>query len=377
MLPTVVVIFLFILAGIRLLAAAARWRAPRGKPVESGGETLEVRIYRGKQKSVEMALLSIGMPGSLRFQLRRETWIDRFFKRLGVAREPQFRNPAFDRQWYANSEDVGLLSALQSSSVLRERFDELLRTGAIDEIACAQRRLWAYSSGYDSRHKLSDDELSAEIARELHAPFRALREELQKIPDRGVEAGLETHRLRRRFSFVILGVILAGGAGFVYQWFNADHQVARTMILRASALTTIVVGACLVAALFKWLRGRAITHEVLLDILVAAVPMTWLAATGGFLFLNRELDDGAPRRVIVPIASIYSTGQKDTDYYLEVPGWPDPRGSRIAELRRREFELVQQRGCAGVLWREGGLGDGWIEEYFLPSAADCNPGVEK
>jgi hypothetical protein len=183
--------------------------------------------------------------------------------------------------------------------------------------------------------------------------------------------------IRHRFTLAILVCFLAGGVGFVYQWFHVDHQVARHAILRASAWTTAAVGAGFLAALFTTLRGTSITHDVLLDILLAAVPTTWLATTSGFLFLNQAFDPGPARSVIVPIAATYSTGQRDTDYYLEVPRWPDEHGMRKVELRRREYELMRRRRCIGVLWREGRLGDGWVQEYRLPTPADCQPGVEK
>lgn len=186
-----------------------------------------------------------------------------------------------------------------------------------------------------------------------------------------------TPGIRHWFSLAILACFLAGGLGFVYQWFHVDHQVARHTILRASAWTTAAVTTGFLVASFTALRGTSITHPVLLDILLAAVPTSWLATTGGFLFLNQAFDAGPPRSVIIPVVTAYSTGRMDTDYYLEVPGWPDEHGMRKVELRRREFELVQQRGCVNVLWREGRLGDGWVQEYRLPAPADCQPGVKK
>jgi hypothetical protein len=377
-LPTFVVGILMMIALVRLAGAVGRWHPPRGKPVASDGEEVSVCIDRGKRKAVDRVSISIDMPGSLRFAIRRENRIDRFFKRLGVAREPQTRDESFDDRLYVECEDTALLRALESSPALRQRFDELVNSGKAGPVFCAKGRLWAYSRGYEAQRKLSDGELAALIVRDLHPALIAMRDELrQQVPGGGAETGAGTPGIRRRFTLAILACFLAGGLGFVYQWFHVDYQVARYTILRASVWTTAAVGTGFLVALFTALRGTSITHDVLLDILLAAVPTSWLATTSGFLFINQTFDPGPPRSVIIPIATTYSTGQKDTDYYLEVPRWPDEHGMRKVELRRREFELVQQRSCVNVLWREGRLGDGWVQEYRLPAPADCQPGVEK
>jgi len=376
-LPTFAVGILLAIAFGRLAGAVGRWHPPRGKPVDSDGERVSVHIDRRKGKAVEQVSIAVDMPGSLRFAMRRENRIDHFFKRLGIAREPQTRDESFDNRLYVECEDAALLNALESRPALRQHFDDLLGSGKAGAVFCAKGQLWVYSRGYEAQRKLPDGELAALIARDLHPALRALRDELRRVPGGGVGAGEGTPGIRRRFTLAILACFLAGGLGFVYQWFHVDHQVVRYTILRASAWTTAAIGAGFLVALFTALRGTSITHYVLLDILLAAVPTSWLATTSGFLFLNQAFDPGPARRVIIPIATVYSTGQKDTDYYLEVPGWPDEHGMRKVELRRREFELLQQRRCVDVLWREGRLGDGWVQEYRLPAPADCQPGVEK
>jgi hypothetical protein len=364
------------LAAWRVFVMYWRGRPPGGDEIVQDGESVFVHIDRGKHKVIHGVSASIAIPDDLRFTLNREGPLDRIAKNFGIARELQTSDVPFDGRVYIASEDPALHDALSLRRNLRNQIFDLMRDA--EEVGAADRRLWVRTGGYEDCRDDEDDVLTRQIVSNLLPSLRVLRASLVNVGGGGTEDSRDfTRAVRRWLSLAIATCVAAGIIGwFVYDQRQA-HEIVNHAVWRASLWTTCGVFATFLLALFTTLGATAFTHRVLLDVLIAAVPGALLAALGGAIYVNQASDESAPRWISVPIEKSYiTTSKKRETYHLVVRYWPDPSGDRHVTLSSEEYSLVQSRACVDVAWREGRLGDGWIEAFRASATQSCE-GVER
>jgi len=100
----------------------SRWR---GIPKDMDGVNYEYKLkkYRtpGLSDMVPAAptRIAVKAPELYDFEFKRETWVDRFFKWLGLSRKYQVGRSNFDDAIYIASDDSGLCRALMMDQLLR------------------------------------------------------------------------------------------------------------------------------------------------------------------------------------------------------------------------------------------------------------------
>jgi len=281
---------LLFLVAMRIAMSARRLSSGDFEGFSWQGQSIAARFWRTKRK-IKGLTLRIPIPDKLRFVLRGETGLDRFARGLGIASEWQTGDTGFDAKVFILSEDVAFNQALSRDRELRELAGNLLGEIRDSSIECRDGMLYL---GF-SVEGLEDDNvanLGSHFADQLALLVR-LRDGLQRIR----AAAWTDERdpaLARKAWLVGISVALgiAGIAALAFDLGVDRHQVVRANIpILATWITVGVIGSLLLTT-FAWLKSTPHTHAVLLDILLAAAPGCWAAASGSATVYNEKFDQG-------------------------------------------------------------------------------------
>lgn len=362
---------------IRLLGMGSRWRIWRGKSVSLEAETVHASVTRDKHGSVSGVRVTVDTPNRFRFALRPETSLDRLGKRLGVVREWQTGDDAFDSGTFIASEDWALLEAMSADRDLRSAISELLRLHAGASLECANGRLSFACQPAGVDRNASDELLREQFARQIHPALSKLRERLARIVVGDWDADRDP-ALRRR---AILGgiTLVLGVTGLIGALVGSSldrFQVVRAAISYFGWYATAAIGGAMLLAVILWFRRTPHTHSVLLDVLLVALPGAWLTADASLTWYNQKYDAAAVVRWPVIVESVHTSRHKGTtSYHLRLDLWPDSRGDRNVKLREEEYRVLGPGKCVIAKWHPGRLGDGWISGFVPASETDCDRGA--
>jgi hypothetical protein len=363
---------------LRLVWMLGRWLLRRGKTLSFAGEPVRVNVSRNKHGGVSGVRVTLEIADRLRFSLLPEDLLDRWAKSFGIVREWQTGDTPFDDRVFIVSEDAVLLETLSVDRELRELVARLLAEQRGVALFCDRGNLWVDCAPSESLKDASDELLREQFARSLCPTLVRLRERLLRIATSDWQP--ERDLARRRQGWLSGAAGLCAVAGISAFFLNAgtdSYQVVREMISRYTLFATLSTGAALLVALALWLRATPLTHRVLFDVLLAAIPGAWFAASGALGWYNRHYDVSSPERRSVRVEQTYETIHRSrTSYHLVVAAWPDVRGQREVLVNPDEYRLMTPGGCVDVVWHRGRLGDGWISEYNRSESNRCDGGVE-
>ena len=358
------------------------WRSEGREPAQGRRVACEYRVRSSfHRKSVSKVAVALVVPDRFRFRIQRETWFDRFAKRLGIAHEWQTHDPKLDSRLFVVSDDRILLEALSRSERL---CNALLDLGSSNRwvLGCSHGRLWIEIWGSwsfdptgggphdpDPRDRggpTTPRTVAAAVAQQVVERLERIRDELATVaadlwqPKR--DPGI-------RYQNALLAITLCMGlAGIVALCLRLERGMPRQIVLEAIVtrgvwITALSTGALCLLAL-ALLIGRSRTHRVLLEILLVVAPSSWFVSTSLATWQNQHYDTNPPvvheLRVIEKNAGIPWRRHAFRRYRLTVEGWPDVRADRVLEVGPDLFDSVWPQACLRVTWHQGYLGDPWI-----------------
>lgn len=347
-----------------------RWNRPwdgargaiRGTPCLSR----YVRVKGGTQR------LQVGfeVPLCFRFELKRETWADRFFKWVGLSVEKQFGQAGFDRLVYVASNDEHLINRVADSAELRQAAQQLFlvdtRGCRIRRVHCAHGHLWV-DIGRGTLFNRKDDETRLErCAVRLLPHLQRIAQELKASRPQIVGA---PERDRFLFRAVVLLSLSSGlainGLIFLFRALVIDNRF--TMDVWALWIFACYTGATIVGVLLLanlWLLGKsARAHLVLLELLLVGSFGAVTSSAAELRDANMEWDRGAVQLLAPAIThkSISRSRRGGTSYYLHVPDWYGNQGTRTIKVSGGLYDRAQVGQVLLIEQRPGYLGIRWAE----------------
>lgn len=134
-----------------VLAWQIRWRWHRpwsGTPAFRAKGIAHEERYLAYKDSTFAVQVGVSVPDFFRFELKRETWADRFFKWTGLSVEKQFGHEGFDQLVYIASDDEHMWNRVADSPALRRAAQALLvdtTAGCkVKRVFCAHGKLVAH-----------------------------------------------------------------------------------------------------------------------------------------------------------------------------------------------------------------------------------------
>ena len=335
-----------------VLAWQVRWRWHRpwsGTPAFGAKGIAHEQRQLAYKDSTFAVQVGVSVPDLFRFELKRETRVDRFFKWTGLSVEKQFGHEGFDRLVYIASDDEHMWNRIADSPTLRRAAEALLLDTTagckVKRVFCANGKLVAHihrgrvfgrkdDASRLSRHVAAILPLLDGIANALRASPRpslpARRRDPHLLPGAvvlAVSTALAIHGL-----LFWLRPVLFDDA------FLLDHD-------RLFHLSLWAGGAILLALLtahFVFLARSARAHLYLLELLLVGSLGAFSTAASELREANIEWDTSpvVVREAAVLDKSISRSRKGGTRHYLHVRDWLDPADTRKVMVSGDFYDAV-------------------------------------
>jgi hypothetical protein len=351
-----------VISRIVFLFGALR-RSFSGKRSTHGTEPYEYSVARGKGGYIARVRIALALPDTQRFVLRRERLFDRAAKWLGIAREWQTNDPAFDDAVFILADDPQFLGALSADGALRRAAARLFSNPQVDSIHCSRGRLWVslrrIEAGLRSR---SDEEIGDLLASGIEPDLARLRERLAAAGSFSWTGSRDPAEEREHWLLLSTSVIgIAGILAFFWgEGIGLPRQLVYTAIESRATSLTVIVAATLLALLILFIGRSSRTHLVLIEILLVALPGAWMSGRVLYTLENERLDRSPPTVHLARVADLYTHRGRSTSYYLVVDRWPDERFDRTLQVRAALYQRLQPGLCTRFDLHPGYFGDPWL-----------------
>jgi hypothetical protein len=363
--------FGFITLGVFCISSLI-WRRKvswHGDRLRDGGNAYELKLHVTKGRTTG-AKVAVDCGEDFSFTLTPEDALDRFAKAIGLTKECQTGDPAFDTAIYVCSDDPVLHRMLQTDRGFRDDILKLVTDcpalfGKLKSIEVHRGRLWIEAT---PNHKDRDE---AADASHRVVPL------LKNLAARLVRPQAEPSVSRDPFPFraacilaVSTGLAINGGL----DWVRIVRSSPFMLEPNLPALWALPVGLAVVALLMivalAWMGQSARTHLVLIELILVGTIGATLTAYAEIRDFNMDLDHAAPTIIPASVERLYTTvthrkGGTKTHCHLELRGWPTPTTLATREIDcglYRRLELGQQ---IGVEQHPGALGWPWVSAFRI------------
>ena len=339
----------------------ASWK---GKLAKTGDIAFDYKISKHKGK---VTGVKIGLRGSvdLYFSLKPESRVDRFFKAIGLAKEYQTRNKAFDDMIYIVSDDPHLQRLILGN---KQVVDAVLNLCAHLEhagykfklIRNTQDRLWIEFKP-DAEF---DDSNIANIAEQTIPQLHLIKSKLKGTQVGQSGSWKDSFALRAGIILAISSGLAINGAVHLFRtaWGHVPFTVDVKAIWIDAVLYSSVLMVAFVFVVFFILGRSARTHIVLIEVLLVG---SFGAASNCFVNLrdaNIEFDTSQPAFYQTTIHKRrMSRSRRSTSYYLYVDDWNSPGAREKIEVSSYFYRSVNVGQSLQVTQKNGNLGYKWVE----------------
>lgn len=328
-----------------------RWRRPWAGQDASTGKGIRHQYrqlsYKGNTYAVEAG---VPVPDFFRFELKRETSVDRFFKWVGLSVEKQFGHDGFDRLVYVASNDEHLFNRVADSPELRQAAQRIfvqVHAGCrVQRVSCAHGQLVARIRR-PGLFSSEDDVADLMHCLSLVLPFLdELGKTLRASPPPAVPAAQ-----RDRFllpAVAVLSVSTALGInGLVFltrPFFEDAFLLDRARIVELALWLGSFIFFGLLAAYLILLARSARAHLFLLELLLVGSFGAYSTAASELRDANIEWDESPVTVRETPVMSKSTSRSRrgGTSYYLHVKDWTQPVETRRISVSRSLYESMDR-----------------------------------
>lgn len=281
---------------IRLVLAAIGFvvRQWRHRPLgQAAGEHKGMPYFVRKRSTKKTVSLSIGMPlmAPTWIRMHRESALDKFFKRIGVANELTTGDPTFDERVYVTCDHPAVATLLAGAPELRAAILAAFAHGC-QSVRYDGSMVWMERmNAVVASPKLLDPLLALQTASE------PLCEEPRRwFADRFLWKALFVEGLIWSIAGYALGALLGYGVH------NEDFHIWPSAVVWTGLQVALVALAALLGGIWLLMRGSSRGHRVVIEssiVLALGLPIAAIQAVGDS---NRALDE-APARTLSVHAS--------------------------------------------------------------------------
>lgn len=352
------VLGLFTLLGSAVLMHRQR-SADRWVGFPSGRLHFEERRHPKTGKILRL-FVRIDVDPALEFELKRESWLDRLAKFLGVSREVQVGRDAFDASCYVVSDDVAVRARLRADAQLTDRLRELVeyRVGyRFQRLVCRNGRMRI--------------DLKPLVAKpNSPVTLEWLRSRMEALADAAPNTPLRHSARDPYFARSIL--ILAMSSGLAIS--GGLHLLRLTLttspftvdLARLWALTLPVAAVLLfllVAATAGMLARTSRAHLVLMEVLLVGSFGATSTAYTELRDFNIEADSGPVAQLTTTVHDKFERrGRRGRrSYYLVLQDWNGGGGIEKVKVSATTYRQVEQGHPVQIRQRPGALAIRWVE----------------
>lgn len=315
-------------------------------------EVLYTPPVRGKHPRPSTLRVSTAVSTTGEFHMAPETGFDRYFTRLGLARELLTGDEVFDTECYIRSDRPNFTAAYLTDPVKRVAILDLRRLG-FPEVVLKAGLISAVWTGFDPL-KNDRPELTEEAAARLILLSRNLPEHLPEFDQR---VG------RHRTQWQVLSWIFLAVFGLSLLSLIPFPPVVGLDLL-APSLGVLILVLPAFALISGWLvSGTSTSHYVWRSLILAALFVIPVGSPGIITFVNGAFDRSGPTVHRAVIVDKHTTRSKNkTRYHVSCESWRDPGEQISFEVAGEEYQrAVPNQSELWCTTREGRLGIEWVQ----------------
>ena len=333
---------------------------------ESFAAGLQYKHSRKKSKITSVDL-GIACHKLASFSLKRQSWLDNFFKRIGVSNEFETGDQAFDDLVYLVSDNKTLHRALANSSAFRSAVKTIMDFGVASklearEIQCRNGRLWAtFKAGSD----YSEGQIST-VAKALVKEFETLVNSVQEVATVSGPRWADPFVIKAAFLLAISsGLAINGGIQYFRIHFGKLPFTLDYSLIADDALAySVVFILAFVGIALYWLGRSARTHIVLIELMTIGALGVFLSIATEMRDINIEMDAASPQIFETQVERKYTTSgyRRGTKHYLVVKDWRCDCGTYRMRVPAFIYRSVSEQGKIQLVQHQGYLGYPWVSQ---------------
>ncbi len=315
-----------------------------------------------KTKKLYWIEIGVSTNSILDFELKKESWLDRFFKAIGLSKEGLIGKDELERSIYVVSDDERVFSALQTANMHQELqyfFDSRLHPGfRLKRIVCRAGKIRA-------RFKVMDSDSDYFYLIKLVQPHLRAIDEL--LPDQ-----LLSDEPQRDPYFLKSILILATSSGLAINglvqllrvgFFNVPFIVDAWQLWTMSLVYAAGVMLVLVTGTIVLLARTSRAHLVLFEVLLVGGIGAVISCVVHLRDLNIELDTKPATAFSTQVIDkdISRSRKGGTRYYITLAGWNENSGSKRVKVSYTDYGQYTVGGAVDVYQKPGYLNIRWVE----------------
>lgn len=319
--------------------------------------------HQSSKSRITGLLLGIGCVPDANFMIKRQSWVDSFFKRIGVSSEFDTGDPAFDDAYYLVTDNKSLHKSLADNPRFRAAITKIMEFRAAQlkttAIHCRNGRVWIdFSAEF-----LYSEENVASVVRSLGGFLDVIT---AAIADLSKASGA-----RWKDPFVIkAAMLLALSSGlainvvlqllrhnFTYIPFTLNYT---NILWDAFLYSLLMVPVVLLLAVY-WLGRSARTHLVLIELgSIGAVSLVLsLALEMRDINIGMDTKNAESYKTVVVDKSVSKT-RRSTSYYLTVKDWRCNCGNIKFQVSHDTYNSLPAGTAVNIAQHSGYFGYPWI-----------------
>jgi hypothetical protein len=342
----------------------------RGEDKNTQGIAYE---YKASKTKSRVRLIRVGVTCGLDFSLslKPEGTFDRWSKVIGLTKECQTGDRAFDDAIYVLSDDLSFHLRLQMDAGLRSNILRLEKAcaaaGKLKAIHVYKGRLWVIVDP-----DTTDEEEAERHGRLIVPALNHLAADFVDKP--GIRpAARDPFPFRAALVLAIsTGLAINGGIGLVRAYpgdfpymLNAFAPLPLAIILGGAGILALVVFAL-------WFMGRSSrAHLVLIELVLVGSFGAVTTAYAELHDYNMEFDAGPPVVHKAQVTNKYETytrrrrGGKTRHCHIGLSGWPSETAVSTREMSCGFTERVSIGTVLDIQLRAGALGWPWVADFVI------------
>ncbi len=366
----------FFIGIITLLGAAiffTRWRMANewtGKPASLGAQSYWYDVTTNKGRITQIKV-GVNCDTGIAFCLKAETWIDRFFKGLGLSEEQQLNRLHFDENIYVISDDVRLSNVLKYHTTLQKQLEHIFDKQhwphfTIKKLWCQNGRLWVTATPIGRVEQSAITQFAEPALPVLQELAQALT---QKAPE---HSGSKDYFIVKAAILLGISTALAVNGGvqlFRMMFMRFPVMLDNGELLRTTAMWSVIILIALLFTCIKWIGRTSRAHLVLIELLFIGGFGVFSSTYMELRDYNIEFDYAITNTYNVAIEHRYTTRcgkrNRSTCYHLRLAAWPGQSESRQLQVDADTYHRFAGQSHATITVHAGALGKRWMDEPQL------------
>ncbi len=311
-------------------------------------------LYKESKKLIPSSLeVSVDCFDTGCFQVNKETWLDRFCKKTGLAREMAVNDETFDNTFFISTNSVkftkAILDKLQNRKTVNRLFEKNIK------------RLELNSGKLKAVYRNVDTDFDPKIIPEVAALLLQLTNSINSAPSPTASEIGKWKRKKIVFLAIPLTLLLLGISGFISSKYKVLGDGNLFVI---SLIGSIPLWIIFYLAAIRQFKGQSSSHYDLVPILLISIPAFLMAGLGGTRAINFLLDDSQPvAHQTLIVSKEFTFGKSKTRYYIKMKSWRH-QGREEMQIPSEVYDRIKPHKTKITMTTKAGkLGCEWFVKY--------------